>query len=337
MVGLESPSPTGVGAGVTPLGNQNLRRGISVVVPVYNSEGSLPPLAERLEPVLRSLAPSYELILVDDGSRDRSWEVIQELARAHPWIRGMSMMRNYGQHNALLCGIREARCDVTVTMDDDLQHPPDQISLLLERLDAGTDVVYGRPRQERHGLLRDLASQITKMALQSTMGAATARGVSAFRVFRTELRRAFAHYQSPYVSIDVLLTWATTRFVSIPVEHHPRTIGVSNYTVGKLFAHAMNMMTGFSVRPLQIASVVGFSFTLFGVAMLVYVLGRYLLEGVVVPGFVHLASLTSIFSGAQMFALGIIGEYLARMHFRMMDRPMYAVRCLAGGEAEPGA
>lgn len=309
-----------------------LQPGISVVVPVYNSEGSLEELAARLEPVLTAAAPAFELILVNDASRDNSWAVVQKLAERYPWVRGICMMRNYGQHNALLCGIRSARYDITVTMDDDLQHPPEQVPVLLERLDEKSDVVYGRPKQERHGLFRDLASQITKLALQSAMGASTARSVSAFRVFRTGLREAFTQYQSPYVSIDVLLTWSTTRFASIPVQHEERKIGVSNYTFGKLLAHAMNMMTGFSVLPLQIASVIGFTFTVFGMVMLAYVIGRYLMEGVVAPGFVHLASMISIFSGAQMFALGIIGEYLARMHFRMMERPTYAVRQRVGDD-----
>ena len=126
--------------------------------------------------------------------------------------------------------------------------------------------------------------------------------------------------------MDVLLTWATTRFAAVRVRHEPRTIGVSNYTFRKLLRHALNMMTGFSTRPLQLASLIGFGFTLFGMAVLVYVLGRYFIEGGSVPGFPFLASVIAIFSGAQLFALGIIGEYLARMHLRMMDPPTYAVR-----------
>jgi undecaprenyl-phosphate 4-deoxy-4-formamido-L-arabinose transferase len=128
------------------------------------------------------------------------------------------------------------------------------------------------------------------------------------------------------VSIDVLLTWCTTRFAAVPVRHEPRRRGVTNYTFRKLVTHAFNMMTGFSTLPLQLASVVGFVFTLFGLVVLVAVIGRYLIQGEKVPGFPFLASVIAIFSGAQLFALGIIGEYLARMHFRMMERPTYAVR-----------
>jgi len=303
-----------------------LTQGISVVVPVYNSAAMLPELVRRLDPVLRGTGGPFELILVNDGSRDTSWEVIHALATSHDWVRGLCMMRNYGQHNALLAGVRAARHDVTITMDDDLQHPPEELPRLLAKFAEGHDVVYAPPEKEQHGTLRDLASVITKLALQSAMGAKTARMVSAWRVFRTQLRDAFIAFHSPFVSIDVLLTWATTRFAAIRLRHDPRTEGKSHYTIPKLIRHALNMMTGFSVLPLQLASITGFLFTLFGIAVLAYVLVRYMLSDSTVAGFPFLASIIAIFSGAQLFALGIIGEYLARMHFRSMDKPIYAVR-----------
>lgn len=299
---------------------------LSVVIPVFNSERSLPDLIERLQSVLRSQRMQAEAILVNDGSRDHSWDVIRDLAAQYDWVRGINLMRNYGQHNALLCGIRAARYGVIVTMDDDLQHPPEEITKLLDKLVEGYDVVYGVPEKEQHGFWRDMASQVTKMALQSAMGAEVARHVSAFRVFRTQLRDAFVEYRSPFPSIDVLLTWGTTRFSALVVRHEPRRIGVSNYTVRKLIVHALNMMTGFSTVPLQLASLTGFVFTLFGFLVLAWVIGRYLIQGSSIPGFPFLASIIAIFSGAQMFALGLIGEYLARMHFRMMERPSYTIR-----------
>lgn len=300
--------------------------GLTVIVPVYNSERSLGPLVERLEPVLRAHATAFELILVNDASPDGSLAVAQTLATTHPWIRVIDLRRNYGQHNALLCGIRAASFGLIVTMDDDLQHPPEEIPRLLDVIASGADVVYGTPANEKHDMWRRVASRVTKMALQSSMGAETARKVSAFRAFRTPVRDAFAEYRSPYVSIDVLLTWGTVRFGAVDVRHEPRAFGASNYTFRKLVIHALNMMTGFSTLPLQFASLVGFAFTLFGIGVLAYVIGRYLMEGSSVAGFPFLASVIAIFSGAQLFALGIIGEYLARMHFRMMERPTYTVR-----------
>ena len=301
-------------------------RSISAIVPVYNSQNSLLALIARLEPILLQVSNDFEIILVNDGSRDSSWETIQKVAQNNRRVRGLNMMRNYGQHNALLCGIRAARKGLIVTLDDDLQNPPEEIPRLIEAIETGYDVVYGYPEHEQHGFWRDLASQITKIALRSAMGVETARRVSPYRVFRTQIRDAFAEYRSPHVSIDALLSWGTTRFGAIPVLHDPRTVGVSNYTFQKLIRHALNMITGFTILPLQLSSVVGFGFTLFGLAVFVYVLLRFLIAGGSVPGFPFLASVIAIFSGAQLFALGIMGEYLARVHFRLMDRPPYTIR-----------
>jgi len=298
---------------------------ISVVIPVYRSRETLVVLHRRLVEVLEHHAPEFEIILVEDCGGDGSWDVIRQLAAADPRVRGVQLGRNYGQHNALLCGIRLARFELVVTLDDDLQTPPEEIPKLLARLSEGFDVVYGTPNQEQHGLLRNAASRITKMVLQRAMGAETAGRVSAFRVFRSRVSTPFSQFRGPFVSVDVLLTWGTSRFAHAVVRHDPRSVGKSNYTVGKLLSHAINMMTGFSTMPLQIASVVGFLFTVFGLLILSYVVGRYLIDGTTMPGFPFLASIIAIFSGAQLFAIGIIGEYLARMHFHTMERPSYVV------------
>ena len=157
------------------------------------------------------------------------------------------------------------------------------------------------------------------------MGATAARSVSAFRIFRTELRRGFDRYQSPDISIDVLLTWSTSRFATVKVTQDQRASGTSSYTFGRLLHHAMNMMTGFSTRPLRVASLIGFLFTIFGAAIFVIVVVRNLIAGVTVPGFPFLASIIAIFAGVQLLILGIMGEYVARMHLRLLERPTYVV------------
>jgi glycosyltransferase involved in cell wall biosynthesis len=298
---------------------------LSVVIPVYNSKPILSELVERLGEALEQLADWYEVVLVNDGSRDGSWDEISRLSLTRNWIRGINLMRNYGQHNALLCGIRAAKYDIIIIMDDDLQHPPEEIPRLLKTLADGYDVVYGAPEEGKHGFLRNGAAAITKIALQSVLGAETARKVSPYRAFRTGLREAFSTYHSSFVSIDVLLTWGTNRFASIPVRYDIRKRGRSQYTFRRLVTHALNMMTGFSVLPLQLATFIGFALTVFGVVVLGYVIGYYVIHGAVVRGFTFLASIVTIFSGAQLFALGIFGEYLARIHFRMMERPPYVV------------
>jgi glycosyltransferase involved in cell wall biosynthesis len=305
-----------------------LEEGISVIVPVFNSEQSLPELLSRLSLILPTITVSFEVILVNDDSHDCSWEVICHSIQNYPWIVGINLMRNYGQHNALLCGIRLARYKVIVTIDDDLQNPPQEIPKLIAKLREGYDVVYGTPQIQQHGLWRNLASRMTKLALQTAMGAETASKVSAYRAFNTQVRNSFEDYQSTFVSIDVLLTWGTTRFSAVTVQHEPRKEGVSNYTFHKLVSHALDMMTGFSTWPLQMTTLTGFGFTIFGIGVFIYVLARYIIAGYSVPGFPFLASIISIFSGAQLFALGIIGEYLSRMHFRIMKKPAYVARNL---------
>ncbi len=300
---------------------------VSVVIPVYNSEKSIGLLVDELARTLPALAGIYEILLVEDGGSDDSWAVIMALAEKYAFVRGFKLMRNFGQHNALLCGIRAARYPVIVTMDDDFQHPVRHIKDLLDKLSEGCDVVYGRPVAERHSFLRNLASLTTKLALHSAMGAKTARKVSAFRAFRSELREAFAQYRGPLVNIDVLLTWSTTSFAAVSTAHESRAIGKSNYTFGKLLTHAFNMVTGFSTLPLRMASALGLLMTAFGFTVLVYIiLSQFFAFRFEVPGFTFTVSLIAIFAGAQMFALGIIGEYLARIHLRIMDRPIYIVK-----------
>ena len=300
---------------------------ISVVIPVYRSEKSIGILVKQLADTLPTIADEFEVILVEDNGGDSSWVVIQELSTEYHWVRGFKLTRNFGQHNALLCGIRAARYEFTVTMDDDLQHPANGIADLVELVSSGFDVAYGTPARHRHSLLRNIASLVTKWVLQGAMGAETARSISAFRAFRTSLRDSFAEFRGPQVNIDVLLTWGTTRFVASPMPHARRTLGPSNYTFGKLVAHTFNMVTGFSTLPLRFASTLGLLMTVFGFVMLVYLLlSQVFAFQFVVPGFTFTASLISIFAGAQMFTLGIIGEYLARMHLRAMDKPAYIVR-----------
>ena len=299
---------------------------ISVVVPVFNGESSLGELVSRLPPVLHALCENYELILVNDGSEDGSWETITRLAADHDWINGIDLMRNYGQHNALLCGIRAAKHEIVVTLDDDLQHPPEEIPKLVRKLAEGYDIVYGTPEKRQHGLWRDLAALVTRWTLRSALGSKVPHDFSAFRALRTQTRDAFEQYHTPFVSVDVLLTWASTRWASIKVRHDTRQLGASTYTFHRLVSYSLVMMTGFTTLPLRFASLAGFGFTIFGFFVLVYVLGRYFIQGGSLPGFPFLASTIAIFSGVQLFALGVIGEYLARMHFRTMNRPVYTIR-----------
>ena len=230
------------------------KNSISVVIPVFNSETTLNKLVERLSSVLNAISGEHEIILVNDGSHDNSWQVINELCDRYAWIKGINLMRNYGQHNALLCGIRNAKYDVLITMDDDLQHPPEEIPVLIDKLSEGYDVVYGCPKKLPHSFWRNIFSKLTKRLLGFVMGIKRVEDLSAFRVFRTKLRDAFERYQNPGVIIDVLLSWGTTRFASVKVNELPRENGSSNYSFRKLMKITFLILTGFSTAPLKFAS-----------------------------------------------------------------------------------
>jgi glycosyltransferase involved in cell wall biosynthesis len=298
--------------------------GVSVVVPVYNGGQVLHELVDGLRSVLEPLPSPYEVILVDDGSEDDTWSTIEHLVGVQPTVRALRLARNYGQHNALLAGIRAARHQITVTIDADLQYPSDRIPELVARLQDGWDVVYGTAGRRTEGVFRRAASRIARRVLRRAMSVPVT--FSSFRAFRTRLRDSFAGFGGPYVSIDVLLSWSTVRFASIPIEQSARKSGRSSYSPRRLVSLALTMLTAFTTLPLRLASLVGFAFTLVGLVLLGYVIVRFFISGREVPGFAFLASIISIFAGAQLFALGIIGEYLARVHMRVLDPPTYAIR-----------
>lgn len=303
---------------------QQLAEGLSIIIPVYRSQETLENLTDQITQEMLSIGTPFEIILVNDGSPDNSWHVIEMLAARNAHILGLSLIRNFGQHNALLCGIRAARYDKTITMDDDLQHPPSEIPALLNKLQEGYDVVYGVPRELPHSLWRNIVSKYSKIFVAAA-GLPNVRHLSAFRAFRTHLRVAFEHYQGSALLLDVLLSWATTRFTFVQVQHQPRKVGTSNYTLSKLFNQLMLLLTGFSIAPLRLAIFVGFIFTLFGIGVLIYTLVAYF-SYQTVPGFAFFASLISLFSGAQLFAIGIIGEYVGRIFNRSLGRPAYVVQ-----------
>ena len=296
---------------------------LTIVVPVYKGETFVRPLVAELIRTLPTFSENYEIILVNDGSPDRSWQLIQDLTRKQQCVRGIRMMRNYGQHNATLCGVRAARYEVVVTMDQDLQHPPGEIPQLLEKLADGYDVVYGAPRKLPQSLWRNVMTAGIKWILAKVIGLPSVHNVSAFRAFRTQLREAFVNFQSPSLILDVLLSWGTTRFTSVPVNIAPAER--SNYSFTMLVRTATLILIGYSTLPLRIASWIGFGMTLFGLGVFIYVLVVYFTAGSP-PGFPFLASMIALVSGAQLFALGIFGEYLARMFDRSMDRPPYVIQ-----------
>lgn len=304
---------------------------VSIVIPCYRSEGTLRPVVEGVFEALGDGGPNrtveaFEVLLVVDGSPDGTAKVARDLTAQHPAVRTIELRRNYGQHNALLAGIALARHEVVVTMDDDLQHRPDEISALLRPLERGdADLVYGVARQEEHGVWRSTASRVVKRGL-SLAGVPRAEDVSAFRAFWTAQREGFSRAEDPYVSLDVMLSWTTTSIARVVVEMDQRTVGRSSYTLRSLIRHSMNMVTGYSNVPLRVVAWLGGVSAAIGAVLGLVVLWKFVVGDTTVAGFTTIASMVAMFSGAQMLSLGIIGEYIGRLHTRSTGKPTYVVR-----------
>jgi undecaprenyl-phosphate 4-deoxy-4-formamido-L-arabinose transferase len=311
---------------------------ISVVVPCYRSVRTLPALAERLTEVLPSVTDDYEVILVVD-STDATWDVASSLATKYDHVQAIRMARNYGQHNALIAGIRSARGELIITMDDDLQHLPEQIPTLVAALTDDLDLVYASAITEEHGALRSFAARATKAAMSGAMDIPNARVLSPFRIFRSFLRAGFDQVQGPHVSVDVVLSWTTTRVGAIRVPMDLRTEGKSGYNLRKLAKHTINMVMGYSTKPLRLVTYLGFLIGVCGLLLAVRLIWAYYHGQTTVAGFTTIASLVAIFSSAQMIGIGVLGEYLGRVHAHGMGRPTYVIRerISQSGHADEGA
>lgn len=297
---------------------------VSVVVPVYRSSATLPALVDRIERTLGTTP--HEIVLVEDAGGDDTWLTVAKLAAQHPHIIGLRLGRNAGQHSALLAGVRAARYEHTVTIDDDLQNPPEEIPRLLEALEtSGADVVYGVPRETAQSGWRKGSGWLVRRTMKSALGVDEVVNMSSFRAFRTSLRDAFDVRLGPGVSLDALLAWGSNRFEAVEVQHDERAVGSSNYSLTRLARFAVDTLTGYTTVPLRIVSALGFTTAAFGLfLMLVFVMVPFL-RGISIQGFPFLASTIILFSGIQLVTLGVIGEYLSRMHFRIMNKPEYVI------------
>ena len=305
---------------------------VSIVVPCYRSASTLPMLVARVNEVMPRVTVTYEVILVVDGGPDDTWEVARDLAKGNDRVRAIRLARNYGQHNALVAGIRAASNDVIVTMDDDLQHPPEELPKLIAALSDDLDLVYALPQDEEHGVLRSLASRLVKAGMAGPIGVQNARLLSAFRVFRSFLRQGFDQIYGPHASVDVALSWGTTRVGKVTVRMDDRAGGRSGYTFRTLVRHAVNMLLGYSTAPLRLVTYFGFVVGLGGLVLLGRLLWLYFGGTTSVAGFTTIASLITIFCSAQLIAIGVVGEYIGRIHAGGMGRPTYVIREQVDGD-----
>lgn len=285
----------------------------SVVIPVYNSERSVGETVERTREFFLSTGRTFEIVLVNDGSSDNSWPVIAGLARKYDEVVAVDLLKNYGQHNANLCGFREATGDFVITMDDDLQNPPGEIERLIEAANEGHDLVVGQFDTKQHSITRRLGSRVMGWINRRTFHVEGDFVLSNFRMVRRDVvdRVCRDRSASPYIP-GLVLRFSSHR-CNVPVRHEPRTHGASGYNMRKLLRLVATVLFNHSTIPLRFSALFGFS-----AAFLSFLLGSFylvhaLISGTSAPGFPTLVVLTAFFNGVLIGLISVIGEYLIRV------------------------
>ncbi len=298
----------------------------SVVVPVYRSEKTLIELITRLKKVFNGITQNYEIIMIEDSGGDGSWEIMKKLHIEDSRIKIIQLMNNFGQHNTIMCGLHYAQGEYVITMDDDLQNPPEEIPKLISKIGEGYDIVYGEYISKQHNTFRNFGSLMIQFVYKKVFK--LSHNPTALRIVKREIIQSILRYDKNYVFLDGLLAWCTKNIGYTPVVHEKRSGGKSGYSLRKLVALSLNMITNFSIFPLQLATILGLLFAILGFLMGLFFLYRKIFYGVPVEGYTSLIIAITVFSGIQLLTLGLIGEYLGRIHLNINAKPQYIIRDL---------
>ena len=301
---------------------------VSVLIPVYGSAPILPDLIRSLEKVFEGTEAfhSYELILIHDCGPDNAWQVIVEHAQSRPWLRGINLAKNSGQHNALMAGLELARGRYVVTMDDDLQHDPQDILRIVSSLQPDYDLCYVEFESKQHAAWKRVGSWVNGIMAQWLLGKPKGLYLSPFRGMRRSVLGAVTRYSGPFVYLDGLLLQATNRITTLSATHHPRSIGESGYSIRKSISLWLKMATSFSAAPLRLVSVAGVVGAAFGLVLAAIVFTQKILDPSMAIGWPSIMISILMVGSLQLLALGAIGEYIARILLTINRRPQYVVR-----------
>lgn len=300
---------------------------LSIVIPVYNSEPILPRLVEEISLEMRreGLDGHFELVLVNDNSPDGSWNKIRELALEYAFLKGISLRRNFGQHNATMAGLNHCVGDVVVVMDDDLQHPPSEIGQIVKAVNEGYDVCYTRYLNRQHALWKKVGSQFNDWVATKLLGKPRGLYLSSFKAIKHSVVKEIIKYDGPYAYVDGLILDVTRSITSVDIEHQARVEGEGNYNLRNSLSLWLKMATSFSVMPLRFATYAGFSLALFSLLMIIVVLIQKLINPELQAGWASVIATILFIGGVQTLCIGMIGEYLGRTYLRLNGKLQYSV------------
>jgi dolichol-phosphate mannosyltransferase/undecaprenyl-phosphate 4-deoxy-4-formamido-L-arabinose transferase len=304
----------------------------SVVVPVYRSEPMLSELYERIVAVMESLGEAFEMIFVEDCSPDRSWKVLRDLAGKDNRVLALQLMRNSGQGSATLAGFARARGRLVITLDDDLQHPPEELPAMIRELreNDDLDVVIGAPARKNHNAVRRIGSSLINRVNSVFLEKDPALFLTGFRVMRRSVARSLLEMRVPYPALGPMILSVTRRVRNVTVRNDPRKEGKSGYTASRIFKQTLSNLIGYSMLPLRLLALIGAAGIMISVLLAGYFLCRYFFIGIAVPGWMTLLLILLGISGFNFFAFAILGEYILRITQISTGTTQFVVRDSTG-------
>ncbi len=285
----------------------------SIVIPVYNSEEILKTTIERTVKFLKTLKAPYELILVNDRSPDNSWTIIEQMSKKNKSIVGIKLLKNYGQHTAVYCGLEVARGEFVISMDDDLQNPPEEIIHLIKKIKEGHDLVFGKFAQKRHSLFRILGSRVVGYLNTKIFNKPSGLTLTNFRIIHRSVIDRLKNYKTKYPYIPGLLLLHSHNPGNVEVEHHARSVGKSNYSLIKIAELVARLLFNYTTYPLKMISFIGFLISFLSFVIGLFYVFWHLFHSITIPGWTTIIVMLSFFQGITLLLLGMIGEYIGRI------------------------
>lgn len=302
----------------------------SIVIPVYRSEQIIAKTIQRIMDVSENEGFAIELVLVNDGSPDNSWSILEQAAKRDQRIKSINLLKNYGQHTAVYCGIKESTGDFIITMDDDLQNPPEELHHLIDKINEGYDLVFAEFNQKMHPGFRKIGTRIVAYLNNKIFGKPKSIKLTNFRIFTRATANRVIAYRTNYPYIPGLLLMSASKMANVQTEHHSREIGNSNYTLVRILTLVARLLFNYSSYPLKIVSGAGIIISLLSFLAGVFFIIKSMVLGVEVQGWTTIVALVSFLCGFILIMLGIMGEYLSRIMNQLASSEPYQIREIIG-------